>query len=448
MRKIPYRTSLPLIAGLVALALMFWGIRVDQQCIGYDAGRPFWPCETPDSLLELIAAPAIAVGQGLSNIWATAPGYFNYAIQFPCILLLWWFLGSRIDLGLLGTGEYRKRRLYATLMAVSSAMLIGLLCWSLWEEIKFHQKFSSAANWGYFRIVADLRSLPAYLWLAALAVGFGVAAFRVFRGRTGQIGKILASPWTKRIAALGLTIYALCVTGACLHSRAVERRQQAEVDLHSVIIKGNVVDDRGLPVSAIEVDLVPILENSDLQALRKVATWTDENGDYTLRPESTGRFFLSVLWKAPPSSKLPFLTRFYHDAPDQLSAEIFEITPALHLNLDPIRLHRLQLVKVPVSVAWSNGKPEPNAYLFFSNTQFPGHGSIGDETLHVEDDGKVLLPAGFDYKASAQVECDGGEVIAHPYTPEVTLSTKPTDMPTSTVNFILPGKPCRVWHPQ
>ena len=325
MRKIPYRTSLSLIAGLVALALMLWGVHVDQRCIGYDAGRPFWPCETPNYITELIAAPAVAVGQGLSNIWRTAPDHFNYAIELPCILLLWWFLGSRIDFGLLGTGEYRKRRLYATLMAVASAMLIGLLCWSFWEEIKFHQKFSSAANWGYFRIVADFRSLPAFLWLTAFAVGFGVAAFSVFRGKTGQRGKLLASLRAKCIAALGLTIYALCVTVVCLRLRAVERRRQAEVDLHSVIIKGKVVDDRNSPVSAIEVDLVPILENSDLQTLRKVATWTDENGDYTLRPENTGRFFLSVLWKAPPSPRLPFLTRYYHDAPDQLSAEIFEI---------------------------------------------------------------------------------------------------------------------------
>ena len=425
---------------------MAWGIYVDWHCIGYDAGRPFWPCEAPSFILALINAPSVVVAQVISNIWTAAPRYFNYAVGFPCILFGWWFVGTRFDFGLLGVGAYKRRWTWATLIIAGAAALLGLLAWSLWQDIAFHRRFPNSAERGYLGVLGDLRSLPAYLWLIVLIVAFGVAAFRVFRGQTGQTHGRLASARTRRGAALGLIAYCVCVAGACLHVRELERRKQAEYDLRSVIIKGKVVDDRGLPVSAVEVDLVPLLEDIDAQSRQTVKEWTDKNGDYTIRSERTGRFFLAVLWNAPPSTKLPFLTRYYPDAPDQRHAETLEITAARHLSLTSIRLHRLQLVKVPVSVSWSNGKPEPAAYLFFANTLFPEHGAIGDETLHESDDGTVSLPAGFDYRATAQVDCDGGHVIANAYTPELTVSTKPTNAPISTLQFILPGEPCRVWH--
>ncbi len=249
-----------------------------------------------------------------------------------------------------------------------------------------------------------------------------------------------------RLAAAGFCGYCICVAAACLYSRKVEERKLAQYDLQSVIVKGKVIDEQGLPVSAVEVDLVPLLKEDDAHSSQEIQDWTDKDGNYTLRPEATGRFFLSVLWNAPPSTKLPFLTRYYPDAPDQAHAETFEITPARHLTLTPIRLTRVQLVNVPVTVSWEDGKSEPDAYLFFTNKLFPQHGAIGNETLHVSDDGTVLLPAGFDYSATAQVDCDGGEVITHPYTSELALSTKQTNTLPSTLQFILSGKPCRVWH--
>jgi hypothetical protein len=116
------------------------------------------------------------------------------------------------------------------------------------------------------------------------------------------------------------------------------------------------------------LSLVPLLDDIDVQSQQAVQDFTDGNGEYILRSEAAGRYVLSVLWNAPPSTKHPFLTRFYPDAPDQSHAEILELAAARHLSLVPIKLVRVGLVKVPVSVSWSNGKPEPDAYLFFTNT--------------------------------------------------------------------------------
>ena len=51
---------------------------------------------------------------------------------------------------------------------------------------------------------------------------------------------------------------------------------------------------------------------------------------------------------------------------------MLEITPAKHLSLNPLQLQRLGLVKVPVSVSWSDGKPEPDAYLLVHQHSVPG----------------------------------------------------------------------------
>jgi hypothetical protein len=98
--KFPYRASLPLIFGLIAVALMAWGVQTDRLCIGYDAGRPFWPCETPNFTLGTLNAPAIALSRPLANVWRDAPSYFAYFVELPLIVLWWWFLGTRLDFGL------------------------------------------------------------------------------------------------------------------------------------------------------------------------------------------------------------------------------------------------------------------------------------------------------------------------------------------------------------
>jgi hypothetical protein len=229
----------------------------------------------------------------------------------------------------------------------------------------------------------------------------------------------------------------------------MEKQREAEDDLHRIIIKGRVIDDLGLPVYAIEVDLVPIPENRETPHWLVNSDFTNENGEYTISPEQAGKYLLSVQWNAPPSAKYPFLTRYYPDAADPKQAETLEITPALHLRLNPIRLQtRLELIKVPVSVSWSNGTPEPEAYLLFVNTQYPEFGVIGSESLHPDSDGTVLIPNGFEYQATAQVERDAGEKIKSAHTPELKLSLRSPSTQTLPLHFILSGPPCRLWHPK
>jgi hypothetical protein len=428
---------------------MAWGIYVEWRCIGYDAGKPFWPCETPDFILELINGPAIIVAKPLANLWQTAPLYFAYVVELPLILGWWWLVGTRLDFGLLGVGMYTRRKTWLGVFAALLILLVTLFGWSLWDDIRFYRMYPYLGTNAYFTSMRSLRSLPFLLWSLVLIFAFGLAASRVARGQKGQIDKRLASSRTLRVCGIGLCLYCVCAAGAVWHTKLVEKQREAEYDLHRIIIKGRVLDDRGLPVYAIEVSLVPILKIGETSPWGVDDDFTNENGEYAFSPDQPGQYLLSVQWNVPPSADHPFLTRYYPDAAYPKQAETLEITPAKHLYLNPIHLQkRLELVKVPVSVSWSNGTPEPEAYLLFINTQYPESGVIGSESLHPDSDGTVSIPNGFAYSATAQVECDAGENIKSAYTPELTISLKSPSVHTMPLHFILPGLPCRVWHPK
>jgi hypothetical protein len=438
--------------GLVSAALMAWGLYVEPRCVFYDAGRPFWPCEAPGFALRLLSAPPIVVAQLLANTWDAAPSYFAYITELPFILLWWWFVGTRLDFGILGVGRYRLRRVWLSFFIATFALLLTIFGWSQWEDVQFYRTYPSVDGNPFLASIKNLRLLPLRLWLLVLIFAFGLAALRVARGRTGQTDRKLASPHMTRLFGLGLALYCACAAGAVWHSKLEEQRRQADYDLHRMIIQGRVLDDRGSPVYAIKVDLVPILKNGEIPHGtipydETASDFTNKNGEYLLSPGQAGRYVISVQWDAPPSTSHPFLTRYYPNSADLKHAETLEITPAQHLTLNLIQLHRLELVRVPVSVSWSDGKPEPDAYLLFTNIQYPQFGAIGNEALHPSDDGTVSLPIGFDYGATAQVDCDDGPKINSAYTPRLTFSLRSASVQIQPLHFVLPGNPCRVWHP-
>jgi putative flippase GtrA len=452
VRKIPYRASLPIIFGLTALALISWGFHADYACRFDDSWRPFWRCEAPNFLLSAINAPAVVCARLLTYPWMSSPLYdlpfhLNYFIELPAIVLWWWFVGTRIDFGLLGIA-YRRRRTWIAVTTGAAIALAATLAWSISEEVTFHKTFATAGSYGFLRFFGDVRSLPLYIWLIILISAFGAAAFRLICKRVQPPPVTLISRRGERVSAFILSIYVACVCGYFAHEKTLERQIQAEYDLHSIIVRGKVIDDRGVPIKAIGVDLVPMFKTGDIQSYEAVHDWTNDKGEYTLRPEEAGNYFLAVLWNAAPDHKHPFLTRYYPDEATQEGAATLTLTAERHLDLAPMKLRELPVVRVPVLVVWSNGKLEPDATVSFTNMLYPRQGAIGYESRQPDDDGKMSLPANFDYAASAGVECDGGQSIHHAYSRPVDFTTKPGGLPTEPVRLVLLGEPCTVWHPK
>jgi len=410
-------------------------------CDVYDEERINWHCEGADFTLELLSAPPIAFAEQVASSWRTAPYFFSYVLGFPLILLWWWFIGTRLDFGLLGVGRYRHRRIWLGVLFSSFLFLLAFLAWSFWHGARAWQ----FARNPYQASIVDLRLLPLRLWLLILIFAFGLAALRVARGGAGRIDAKLAIPRTLGLFALGLGLY--CIGAACAvrQYKSMERQWLAEYDRLHIMIQGRVLDDRGLPVHGIEVELVPVFAKGETPHWVADPGFTDENGEYTLRPFEGGQFILSVQGDAPPNTQHPFLSRYYPDATDPKQAETLDITPAQHRTMNPIRLQRLQLVKVPVSVLWSDGTPEPDVYFSFMNTSYPEFGAIG-EMMPAAPDGTVSLPMGFEYLGTVKTDCAKGESTESVFTTGWTFSLKSANEITKPLRIVLPGNPCRKWH--
>jgi len=432
---------LPIVVGLVSIALMAQRFEIPGWSCDAIGQQIDWHCDGADFTLELLSAPPMAVARQVENSWRAAPHFFSHVVGLPLILLWWWFIGTRLDFGLLGVGRYRHRRTWLGVLIGSVLLSLTVLAWSLWQGARV---WSFSAN-PFLASIEDFRSLPVRLWLLILTFAFGLAALLVARGRSGQVDVKLAKPSTLRLAALGMGLYCIGAAWAVRQYQAMERQQLAEYQRRQIMIQGRVIDDRGFPIYGAEVELVPIFAKGDTPHDVADPAYTDENGEYTLRPYEGGKFILSVQGDAPPNTQLPFLSRFYPDATDPKQAKTLDIATAQHLTMNPIRLQRLELGKVPVSVIWSDGTPEPDVFFSFMNTSYPKVSAIG-EMMPADPDGTVSLPVGFGYLGTVKTDCAKGESIESVFTTGWTFSLKSSNTITKPLRIVLPGNPCRKWH--
>ena len=432
--------------GLVSVILMGWDWQESFQRMFFDTGAPLWPYQTPTCLLLLFDAPALVLSRLLTCFSELGRIPMIYFGELPFVVVWWWFVGTRLDFGLIG-GRLSRPKLLATILGLVGAALV-VFSWLEVKDYISYWNYMKSHRWEPGWPIRFIRDSGPILWSFVLIATFLVAIKRLLRGESGSCDVPPVSRRTKLRVGVGFAVYAAFAGIVFWQIHRGEAQEQAERDLHSAIVSGKIVDDRGVPVVGIEVNLVPVSMAGRMQPYQVDYGWTDASGDYVLRPSDSREYFLAVLWKAAPSRHQPFLTRFYPDSSDESGSAKLTITETRHIKLGTMRLRRLAVVKVPVEAEWSNGKVEPDATFTFTNELYPESGAIGGEGFQPDSDGTVLIPADFDYKGGAQVECDGGSKINSPYTPPVLFTTRNGHIPTSPLKFVLPGMPCKVWHPQ
>ncbi len=439
-RRMPYRVVLPVVFGLLSAGLIGWAVHEDVACRFYDAGRPYWPCEAPNGLLNLLSGPGIALFL-LMFRWWHGYGLVWYLAAWPFVLLWWWFAGTRLDFGLLRAGRYRWRKTWIGGLLGVVLALVALSVESVREYLAWHRQYPDSSS------LPTVRTGFVLVWLVGLAMACVLASVRLWRGEIGVAGRALVSRSTlRRAVACGL-IYALGLAGLILHGRAQERRLAAEYARHQVSVEGSILDEAGVAVKGIEVQLVPVFKDGDARWAGTVRAWTDNQGAYRLAPEEAGEYLLGSMIDEAPYASQPFLTRYYPGAPDAASSSTIKLVDGQHVRVEPMRLHRLPLVRVPVTVVWADGRPEPSASILIQNPLFPDEAGIGSASVFPDGDGRIPLPAGYDYVAVASAQCDAGSKIESRETDRVPLSTKAEADPSRQIRLVLSGPVCRLWHP-
>jgi hypothetical protein len=175
-----FRIILPSVMGIASLPLMLWDIHNERVILsmgmGWDTGAPIWPYQTSDILLRLLNGPAYFVTMPFSNAFRlAAPNH--YLLVFPAILLWWWFLGMRIDHGLVITKSRWQWPVFSALVVLAVLLLfaatsisVGSFRW--W--FRYAEIFSSLSA-----LLMMTRFLTPAVWCVVIAFLAVTAAKRV-----------------------------------------------------------------------------------------------------------------------------------------------------------------------------------------------------------------------------------------------------------------------------
>jgi hypothetical protein len=179
---------LPIIFGFLALALMAWDYEnqrmVQLMGMGWDMGPPFWPYQAVYDLLFAINTPAFVISIPILRLLSTRSYALQYGVWFLAIVAWWWWIGTRIDFGVLGRRQYRHAKWFAgVLAAVSVGLLYGAIRGMLgefdwWTE---HGRGSSP-----YRLPTLFSTVGPVLWCFILSVACLIAAKRLLQEKVSQ----------------------------------------------------------------------------------------------------------------------------------------------------------------------------------------------------------------------------------------------------------------------
>src|SRR5882762_11117728 len=207
---IRFRLVLPLVFGLLAAVLMTWDYQNNRMVglmgMGWDIGPLFWPYQAIYLLLFTINAPAFVLSMPILKLLNLQTLSLQYGVWFPAIVGWWWWIGTRIDFGILGRRSFRYAKLVAGgLSAVSLVLLYSAVRASLGE---FHWWMEYGRNSSPFRAPTLVRTISPVLWCLVLASGCWIAAMRLFQGR---IAPTIESRHKYRLHVIDVAVVALYV---------------------------------------------------------------------------------------------------------------------------------------------------------------------------------------------------------------------------------------------
>jgi hypothetical protein len=178
---------LPTAVSALSAILTAWDIYnakiIASMGMAWDTGAPIWPYQTSDILLRFINLPAFLVGMPLAKLLKlSAPAY--HLLVFPCGIVWWWFVGSRLDHRTMDRPRHRRWVVFVALalcsgLLLSAAMaeLVGLFHW--WAKY-------GAWQWNLNTLVGMIRFLTVPIWFAAAAGVAAIAASVALFGRSSE----------------------------------------------------------------------------------------------------------------------------------------------------------------------------------------------------------------------------------------------------------------------
>jgi len=447
---IRFRLVLPLVFGFLAAVLMTWDYENNRMVglmgMGWDMGPPFWPYQAIYLLLFTINAPAFVLSMPILKLLSLQTLSLQYGIWFPAIVGWWWWIGTRIDFGILGRRRFRYAKLIAGVLSTVSLVLLYVAARASLRELHWWMEYGR--NSSPFRVPTLLRTIGPVLWCLVLASGCLVAAMRLFQGR---IAPAIEGRHKYRLPVIGVAVVALYIFVIHRWDKSLNpppNYDECAVDrLYGLgCIHGTVVDEGGKPISHIEVDLIPVHKTGDARWYGTHSEWTDDQGRYNLNRMEPGEYLLGANAFSSfgaPDAERPFATAYYPAAENESEATLVKIVRSSPLQLSALRLRKLEVAAIRINVLWADGTRPERSNIYFKNVLYPRHGGTAPQIDN--GTGEFTLPKGFEYDAVASVECDAGKLIeSRESRPDQRIKVADGLTPVE-MTFVIPGPRCPLW---
>jgi hypothetical protein len=185
MRSIRFRVVLPVLLGFLALFLFSWDYQnervVASMGMGWDMGPPTWPYRAVQIISFAINVPAYVVSWPILKLLEPRIDSFPYAVWFPAIVALWWWVGRSIDFGLLGGRNYSHRKLIVASLFIGALALLSLATYVGLDEYHWaHQYWRGHPPVDAFLFLGGAGEM---LWCFFFAVAFVSSAARLVKGQ-------------------------------------------------------------------------------------------------------------------------------------------------------------------------------------------------------------------------------------------------------------------------
>lgn len=447
---IRFRLVLPLVFGFLAIVLMTWDYEnermIGMKGMGWDMGPPFWPYQAIYLLLFTINAPAFVLSMPILKLLNLHTLSLQYGVWFPTIVGWWWWIGTRMDFGILSRRHFRQAKLVAAVLATASLVFLYVAARVSIGELHWWMEYGRDSS--PFRWPTLFRTIGPVLWCLVLAGGCLIAAMRLFQGR---IVPATEDHQKYRLLVIGAAFVAFYVFAIHRWDNFLNppfNYDECAVDrLYGLgCIHGTVVDERGKPLGHIEVDLIPIHKTGDARWYGNHSEWTDEQGRYNLNRMEPGEYLLGANAFSSfgaPDAEHPFATAYYPAAENESDAVPLRVVRSSPLRLSPLRLRKLEVVTIKINVLWPDGTRPERSNIYFKNILYPRHGGTAPQIDNGA--GEFTLPEGFEYDAMASVECDAGKVIeSRQSRPDQRIKVADGFTPAA-MTFVIPGPPCAIW---
>ncbi len=183
MRNIRYRRALPIVLGGFAAVLMAWDIHnthvIESIGMAWDTGAPIWPYQASSVILFAVNFPAFVLAAPLFLL-GQLQTYPTRTMILSLIALWWWWIGTRIDFGILGRRRYRRPSLTAGILVAMAASLLSLAVYAGISEFQFWKEYGLRAN---YLVLLSGTTIPIVSWCLVLAGCSLMGARRFYSNR-------------------------------------------------------------------------------------------------------------------------------------------------------------------------------------------------------------------------------------------------------------------------